>query len=48
MLLFYIVMVIAYCYVLDSLWEVIRQRRFRERVRQVRARLRATLAARGK
>ena len=48
MLLIYIVMVIAYCYVLDALWEVVSRRRFRDRVREVRARVRATLLARGK
>jgi hypothetical protein len=48
MLLLYIVMVIAYCYVLDALWEAVSRRRFRDRVREVRARVRATLLARGK
>ena len=48
MLLSYIVLVIAYCYVLDALWESTYRRRFRERVREVRARVRATLAAGGK
>ena len=47
MLLLYIVMVFAYCYCLDRLCQAMWRRRFQERVREVRARLRATLAARG-
>jgi len=48
MLLLYILLVIAYCWTLDRLCEVIGRRRFRERVRELRSQVRATLLARGK